>query len=852
VASGTTVNLSSSVRFNAVAFKSPTTVYVGDSHSELVGSPAVSISLANVYAIDLTSGQVTRVAGTAPNHTSGNIADCTPGTTATCPGDGGPATSAALHEPAGLALDSAGNLFIADDRQNVIRRVDAGTGVITTVAGVGASATGGDGGPATRAGLSLPTAIAFDSANNLYVADTLNHRIRKITASSGQITASSQINTIAGNGTASFGGDGGPGPSAELNTPHGIAVDAAGNVYIADLFNHAIREVNTSGIISTVAGQGGVAGYTGDGGVATAARLQDPYGVAVDAGGSLYITDSNNSAIRKVTGDVSHIISTIAGNGTAAYTGDGGSALNASLNVPTAITIDTQNNLYFVDNGYTVMRRILATAAPLTLPLTAVSLTNSAAFPLTVSNTSNQSVTATFTFPNNFTAGAGGTCPAGGITLAAGASCTLPVNFSPTNGGSTSGNLAITSGSGTTTNVFLSESNGLYFVPVTPCRVIDTRASDPTFGGGPFTGGTHRDYAIRNSTSLGCAAGFIPSAADVQAYSLNVTVVPRGSLSYLTVYPSGINPPTVSNLNSNDGRTKANAAIVPANTGDANRGISIYASNATDVIVDINGYYVPEANPGSLAYYPLAPCRAVDTRSGSGLLGQGAFVQGGNQRDYSLTNVCSLPSTAQAYALNYTAIPRNGKIAFLTTWPTGSSRPVASTLNAPTGAVTANAAIVPAGTNGSISAFSTDDADLIIDVAGYYAPPPLPSNPGAGGGLALYNVTPCRAFDSRASGSNPLTGGMAASQNIAGGGSCSVPATAQSYVLNTTVVPSGSLSYLTAWATGSAEPVQSVLNAYDGAITSNLAVVPTISGNVSTYASNNTGLILDLSAYFAP
>lgn len=839
VASRATSNLSSSARFNAVVFKSPATVYIADAHSE------GTISLANVYAVDLTSGQVMRIAGTTPNHTNGNIADCTAGnssTPAVCPGDNGPATSAPLHEPAGLALDSAGNLFIADDRQNVIRRVDASTGVITTVAGIGAPSPGGDGTPAVLAGLSGPTGIAFDSANNLYIADTVNNRIRKVTASTQVIT------TVAGS-TLGFGGDGGPAVNAQLNTPNGVAVDRVGNVFIADSLNHAIREVTVAdGKINTVAGQGGSAGSTGDGGSATSAKLNYPYGVAVDAGGDIYISDSNNSVIRKVTGDVSHIISTIAGNGTASYTGDGGSALNATLNHPSAISIDGQNNLYFVDGPSTIIRRILSTSAPLTLPLTAVGSTNSAAFPLTLSNTGDQSLTvSSIAFPTNFTAGLSGTCPSGGVMLNPGQSCTLPVNFSPTSGGSTSGTLTFTSNSGTngTTNVTLSESNGLYFVPVSPCRVIDTRASDPTFGGGPLAGSTPRTFAIRNSTSLGCSSGFISSSADVQAYSLNVTVVPRGTLQYLTVYPSGISTPTVSNLNSYDGRIKANAAIVPANTGDANRSISIYASDATDVIVDINGYYVPEANPNSLAYYPLPPCRAVDTRSGSGLLGQGTFIQGGGQQDYSLTNVCSLPSTAQAYALNYTAIPRNGKLAYLTTWPTGATKPVVSTLNSPTGAVTANAAIVPASSSGGISAFSTDDTDLIIDVAGYYAPP-------VAGGLALYNVTPCRAFDSRASGSSPLTGGATASQNIASGGSCSVPATAQSYVLNATVIPSGALSYITAWASGSAIPVQSVLNAYDAAVTSNLAVVPTINGSVSTYASSSTGLILDLSAYFAP
>ncbi len=833
--------------FNGVAFKSPGTVYVSDAHSES-NSQGSSVSLANVYVIDLTSGQVTRVAGTAPDHTNGNIADCVSGTTASCPGDGGLATNAQLHEPSGLALDSGGNLFIADARQNVIRRVDASTGIITTAAGTGSSGPGCNACAATQANLSFPTGIAFDGANNLYIADTLNNRVRVITSANGLIS------TIAGT-TAGFGGDGGSAVNAQLNQPLGIAVDRLGNIFIADAANNAIREIS-SGNIQTVAGQGAMAGYTGDGGAATSATLHYPRGIAVDAGENLYIADNNNNAIRKVTGDSIHMISTVAGNNTAGYSGDGGPALTASLRGPSSIVVDGQSNLYFVDNQFAAVRRILSTAAPMTVPLTAVGATGTAPYPLTVSNTGDQLLTiAAITFPTNFSAGLGGTCPAGAFSLNPGASCTLPVNFAPISGGSTAGTLVFTSntGNGTsaTTNVTLSESNGLYFVPVTPCRVIETRVSDPNFGGPAYSAGEIRSYAIRNSNTVGCASAPIPAGADVQAYSLNVTVVPRGALSFLIVYPSGTARPGVSTLNSYDGRTKANAVIVPANLSDSNRSISIYANDTTDVIVDINGYYVPEASSPSttngqtpLAFYPLPPCRSVDTRPNTGLLGAGSPLLGGSPADYALAGTCSLPRNAQAYALNYTAVPRNGPLNYLTTWPTNTTRPVVSTLNATTGAVTANAAIVPAGANGSVSVFSTADVDLIIDVAGYYAPP-------ATSGLALYTVSPCRAFDTRNTGNGAPINGVY-SENV--GGSCSVPATAQSYVVNATVIPpqNGSLSYLSGWALGSAQPVQSILNAYDGAVTSNLAVVPTINGYVSTYAAAPTGLLLDLSAYFAP
>lgn len=853
VASRTTINLSSA-SFNGIVFKSnPATLYVSDAHNERNNT----ISLGNVYAIDLTTGGVKIVAGAAPDHTNGNIADCTAGAQAVCPGDGGPATSAKLHEPAGLALDSTGNLYIADDRQRVIRRVDAATGVITTIAGTGGSGSGGDGGPARNAAFAFPSGIAFDGSNNLYIADTLNHRIRIITASNGV------INTVAGT-TAGFAGDNGPATSAQLDRPLGVAVDRAGNVFIADTQNSAIREVTAAdGKINTVAGQGGVAGYSGDGGSATSAKLQYPIGIAVDASGSFYIADDNNNVIRKVTGDATHIISTIAGNtnGTAGYSGDNGPALTALLNNPTNMIVDGQNNLYIVDGQFSAVRKITGTAAPLTLPLT-----GSSAFPLTLSNTGGQTLNiSSITFPSNFTAGPNATCPPGSFNLAPGQSCTLPVSF--TSGGSTSGTLAFNGNQpGGTTNVTLSASNGLYFVPVPPCRVIDTRLSVPNFGGPAFSAKETRNYAIRNSAGLGspglgCAASYIPAAANVQAYSLNVTVVPPGPLTFVTVFPGRTSLPNVSTLNSYDGRTKANAAIVPANTGDSNREISIYASDPTHVVVDINGYYVPEADPAAnnngqtpLAYYPLPPCRAIDTRTNSGSTGSGVPLLANTTTNYTLTGTCGLSANAQAYALNYTALPRTSSLRYITTWPTGGTQPIVSTINATTGAITANAAIVPApaSANGSVSVFTTEDTDLIIDVAGYYAPPSSSAN-----GLALYNLTPCRVYDSRFAGGAPGTGAPLsgdATYNTNIGSSCNATSAAQSYVLNTTVIPNQGkpMRYLTAWAQSSAQPLQSVLNASDGAVSSNLAVVPTVNGSVSTYVSETTGLILDLSAYFAP
>jgi hypothetical protein len=193
----------------------------------------------------------------------------------------------------------------------------------------------------------------------------------------------------------------------------------------------------------------------------------------------------------------------------------------------------------------------------------------------------------------------------------------------------------------------------------------------------------------------------------------------------------------------------------------------------------------------------------------------------------------------QAYSLNVTAVP-HGALGWLTTWPSGQAQPLVSTLNASTGAVTANAAIVPAGSGGDVSIFVSNTADVILDIDGYFAPP--------GGGLSLYTVPPCRVLDTRYS-SGTFNGTLAVSVS---GSNCAPPDTAQAYVLNATVVPPSTLGYLTLWPDGGAQPLVSTLNANDGAITSNMAIVPTTNGNIDAFSSDTTQLILDLSSYFAP
>ena len=263
-------------------------------------------------------------------------------------GDGGPATAATFTNPWGLAIDSGGNLYIADEAFHVVRKVTP-AGVVSTVAGTGTGGYGGDGGPATAANLNSPSTLAVDGSGNLYIADSGNHRIRKV-------TPSGVINTIAGTGVSGYGGDNGPAVSAQLNRPFDVAVDSAGNLYVADTQNNRIRKITADGVISTVAGNG-TAGYLGDGGPATAASLNLPFSVAIDSGG-LYIADRSNRRIRRVTAD--GLINSIAGNGYESFSGDGGLAPAAQFNFPKSIAMDGAGNLYVADTQNHRLRRISA------------------------------------------------------------------------------------------------------------------------------------------------------------------------------------------------------------------------------------------------------------------------------------------------------------------------------------------------------------------------------------------------------------------------------------------------------------------------------------------------------------
>jgi len=314
---------------------SPSSVWVDSSH--------------NLFIVDKDNGRIRKVAAS-----TGIISTVAGSNGNAYAGDGGPAISASLNTPNGIAFDTSGNLYIADTGNNVVRKVNS-SGIISTVAGNGFSAFSGDGGAATSASLSLPTSLAFDPAGNLYIADSNNSCIRIV-------TTDQNIHTFAGQCSyALYQGDGGPALSAKLNKPYSVAVDAWGNVYISDTGNDVLREVTTDGIIHTIAGTG-TAGFAGDNGPALQAQFSSPAGIALDVSGSIFIADKSNSRIRKIL--PSGIIITIAGTGGFGYSGSGGAATSAELFFPLGLGLDpASNNLYIADSQNQVVRALTVSNA---------------------------------------------------------------------------------------------------------------------------------------------------------------------------------------------------------------------------------------------------------------------------------------------------------------------------------------------------------------------------------------------------------------------------------------------------------------------------------------------------------
>jgi hypothetical protein len=459
--------------------------------SQVVVDAAGNIFIADalnnrVRKISITTGLITTVAGNGTHGYSG---------------DNGPATSAALGYVEGIAVDAAGNIYIADTDNQRIRMVSSTNGNITTVAGNGTGGYSGDGGAAVNAQLANPSGVAVDGSGNLYIADQLNNVIREVSIANKQIT------TVAGNGTRGYSGDNGAATSAKLNLPFGVAVDAAGNLYIADTNNQRIRMVNTSGIITTVAGNGygagtGSGGYSGDEGLAVNAELNNPESVSVDAAGNLYIGDQDNNRIRKVDaiGSLAYgNISTVAGNGVGGFSGDNGAATSAELNSPYGAAVDSLGNLYIADFINNRIRMVNVNQPQLSFPTsTTVGSKDTAdgAATVTLYNIGNAGLTIPTpasdtnpSFSSGFAYDATSTCPLASaanypIALGPGADCTYAVDFTPTVAGVNSGSMVLTDNSlnATVATQTVALSGTGIAQPIAPIEILNVSPSPGTVG----------------------------------------------------------------------------------------------------------------------------------------------------------------------------------------------------------------------------------------------------------------------------------------------------------------------------------------------------------------------------------
>jgi uncharacterized protein (TIGR03437 family) len=346
-------------RIRKIDTKGNITTAIGDGNQGFAGdggapnkvemSPPTGVALdtaGNIYFADPLNNRIRKLAG-------GNVSTFAGNGVFAHSGDGGPATSAQLNTPMGvvvgkaIGLGIAADVYIADTANHVVRRV--ANGVISNFAGTGTAGYSGDGSAASGAQLNGPQGLAVDSAVNLYIADTQNHRVRKV--------ANGAISTVAGNGTAGFGGDGGAATSAQLNAPFAVAVDAAGNLYIAEFGNNRVRKISTNGNIGTLAGNG-ISGFSGDGLQAASAQLNGPQGVAVDSAGNVYIADTANNRVRRVAPN--GVITTVAGTGAAGVSGDGGLAVNALVGNPVAVATDSVGNVYIADGSARVRKLFLS------------------------------------------------------------------------------------------------------------------------------------------------------------------------------------------------------------------------------------------------------------------------------------------------------------------------------------------------------------------------------------------------------------------------------------------------------------------------------------------------------------
>ncbi len=648
-----------------------------------------------IRRIDLSSGAVTTVAGTGSNGYSG---------------DGDQAASALLNTPTGVTIDGAGNLFIADQGNNVIRRVDAVTQIITTVAGGSTTPSGndtiGDGGPATSAILYGPQSVAVDSYGNLYIADAYHQLVRTVNSSTGIISV------FAGGGTSAgidgFG-DGEAATNAQLANPSGVALDSAGNLYIADTGDNLIRRVDmTTGIITAVAGNG-TFGYSGDFGLATNASLASPQTIAIDAANDIYIADFGNNVIRQVSASSNKIFS-VAGRVSTGYAGDGGNPTLAFLTSPMGIAVDENGDLYIGDSANNVIRHVTFQPALLTFPTEPVGAVSPAE---TVSpfNLGNEPLTlSSVGSSSSFLQTASGfTDCAIASVLAPGSTCNVAIEFAPIQTGPISGSLSLItnsrnstanagiglSGIGSTTPgpVLSFSASALTFSPQVvatasaPQTVILTNSggSDFSISGISLSGVEVADFEISTTCGSSLAAGadctvsvtFTPTAAGTRSatvvFSDSVVGAPQG-VSLSGIAGSSLAAATLSATSltfapQRVGTTSAAQTATLSNPGGFSLSISNISLSGSQAV----DYHLATTCGSSLA--AGANC-AISLTFSPSLGGQRAATllisdsAVGSTQSLALNGMGSLrvhcPSCGRTYPLEVNASP----------WKTGAAEPI--------------------------------------------------------------------------------------------------------------------------------------------------------------------------------
>ena len=748
----------------------------------------------------------------------------------------------------GLAVDSSGNAFLTGSttsadfpavnayKPGLTGSSDAFIAKLDPFGGLLFSTYfGGDGSESGNG-------IALDAAGNIYVAGatTSSSAFRTVVSYQSRAAAGSDAFVIKFNTTgtallyAAYVGGGAD------ERARAIAVNAAGEAYITgettsldflvvnafqpvpggnqDAFLAKINAAGTGLLFSTyVGGAGGTTGFQESGGA-----------IALDPAGNVYIagtTSSTDFPLLKAwqtaySGGSSDVFVCKAGStGTLVYSSYLG---GNSVDVASAIAVTSSGVVYV--GGYTASTNFPGTAATQT--------SNHGFYDAFVTQIGLDGAIVQTEY-----IGGAGSDAANAIALTTGeqlfvAGQTTSSDFP------VSGPFQAQTGGGLDAFLFrmtMAQPDGLLFIPLTPCRVVDTRYPAGAFGSPFIPASSSRAFPISSGT---CGFSSTPLA-----YSLNITVLPHRGLGYITVWPAGQPRPLASTMNSPDGRIKANAVIVPAGSNGA---VSVFVTDDADVIIDVNGYFVAPYTPGALAFYPMTPCRVMDTRLAASPLGGPSVAAQETRLAPVQSSNCGVPSNAAAYSLNFTAVPKT-TLTFLSTWPAGASRPLVSTLNASTGTIVANAAILGAGAAGAINVYTSNAADVILDINGYFAPPGL-------GGLMYHGITPCRVLDTRSSAGalgGPVLAGQRSFPIISS--PCSTPSSAAAFVLNATAIPQvGYLGYLGMWPDGVPTPLVSTLNAADGFITSNAAIVPTNNGSIAAFTSNAAHLILDLMGYFAP